>query len=136
MDAGALPGGAAEWAVVAAMFILVARELADFTEGNAMEIVAVAVEAIFGEVFVVFDAVFGAEFFGLSPGFGLDFEEFDIRVVICFAEEIVAELVEKEKLSSGAGIICFGGIKKRGGRGKLEAFAGLDLQIGEIFSQF
>ena len=101
-----------------------------------MEIVAVAIEAIFGEVFVVFDAVFGAEFFGLSPGFGLDFEEFDIRVVICFAEEIVAELVEKEKLGFGAGIICFGGIKKRGGRGKLEAFAGFDLQIREIFSQF
>lgn len=101
-----------------------------------MEIVAVAVEAIFGEVFVVFDVVFGAEFFGLSPGFGLDFEEFDIRVVICFAEEIVAELVEKEKLGFGVGIICFSGIKKRGWRGKLEAFAGFDLQIREIFSQF
>lgn len=101
-----------------------------------MEIVAVAIEAIFGEVFVVFDAVFGAEFFGFRPGFSLDFEEFDIRVVICFAEEIVAELVEKEKLGFGVGVICFGGIKKRGRRGKLEAFAGCDLQIREIFSQF
>ena len=122
-----MPGGAAEWTVVAAALVLVARELADFTEGSVMEVVAVAVEAIFGEIFVVFDAVFGAKFLGLSPGFCLDFEEFDIRIVICFAEEIVAELMEKEELGFGVGVICFGGIKKRGGRGKLEAFAGLNL---------
>ena len=48
-------------------------------------------------------------------------------MVICFAEEIVAELVEKEELGFGVGIICFGGIKKRRGRSELEAFAGLDL---------
>ena len=77
-DAGALPGGAAEWTVIAAMFILVARELADFTEGSVMEVVAVAIEAIFGEVFVIFDLIFSAEFLGLSPGFCLDFEELDI----------------------------------------------------------
>ena len=48
-------------------------------------------------------------------------------MVICFADEIVTEFVEKEKLGLGVGIICSGGIKKRGGRGKLEAFAGLNL---------
>ena len=77
-DAGASPGGAAEWTVVAAVFVLVARELADFTEGSVVEVVAIAIEAIFGEVFVIFDLIFSAEFFGLSPGFCLDFEEFDI----------------------------------------------------------
>ena len=35
--------------------------------------------------------------------------------------------MEKEELGFGTGVICFGGIKKRGGRGKLEAFAGLNL---------
>ena len=73
-----MPGGAAERAMIAAALVLVARELADFTEGSVMEVVAIAIEAIFGEVFVIFDLIFSAEFFGLSPGFCLDFEEFDI----------------------------------------------------------
>jgi hypothetical protein len=48
-------------------------------------------------------------------------------MIVVLAEEIVTELVEKEKLSFGVGIICFTSIKKRGGRGKLEAFVGLNL---------
>ena len=43
-----------------------------------MEVIAVAVEAIFGEIFVVFDAILGAELFGFGPGFGLNLEELDI----------------------------------------------------------
>ena len=79
------PGGAAEWAMISAGVILVAGELADLAEGGVMEVVAVAVEAVFGEILVVFDAVFGAEFFCFGPGFGLDFEEFDVGLVVIFA---------------------------------------------------
>ena len=64
--------------MVAAVLVLIARELADFTEGSAVEVVAVAIEAIFGEVFVVIDAVFGAERLGFSPGFCLNFKELNI----------------------------------------------------------
>lgn len=73
-----LPGGAAERAMIEAVAVLVARELADFTKRGLVKVVAVAVEAIFSKIFVVFDAVFSAELFRLSPGFGLNFEEFDI----------------------------------------------------------
>jgi hypothetical protein len=48
------PGGATERAVVVAAVILIARELTGFTEGSLMEEVAVAIEAIFSEIFVVF----------------------------------------------------------------------------------
>jgi len=76
------PGCAAERAMVGAGVILVAGELADLAEGGVMEVVAVTIEAIFGEVLVIFDAVFGAEFFCFGPGFGLDFEEFDVGAII------------------------------------------------------
>ena len=79
------PGGATEWAVVSAGVILIAGELAHLAEGGVMEIVAVAVEAVFGEILVVFDAIFGAEFFCFGPGFGLNFEELDICMVVSFA---------------------------------------------------
>ena len=122
-----MPGGTTERAMIAAALVLIARELAVFAERSVVKVVAVAVEAIFGEIFVIFDLIFGAKFFGLSPGFCLDFKEFDVCMIICFAKEIVAELVEKEKLSFGVGIICFTSIKKRSGRGKLEALASLNL---------
>ncbi len=73
-----MPGGAAERAVIAAALVLVARQLADLTERSVVEIITIAVEAIFGDIFVIFDAVFGAEFFGLGPSFGLDFDELDV----------------------------------------------------------
>ena len=73
-----LPGGAAERAVIEAVAVLVARELADFAEGRVVEIIAVTVEAIFGEIFVVFYPILATEIFGFSPGFGFNFEEFDI----------------------------------------------------------
>ena len=73
-----LPGGAAERAVIEAVAVLVARELADFAKRSFMEIIAIAIEAIFGEVLVVFDAMPRAELFGLGPGFGLNLEELDI----------------------------------------------------------
>ncbi len=90
-----LPGGAAERAVIAAALVLVARKLADFTEGSVVEVVAVAIEAIFGKIFVIFDAVFGAEFFSLGPSFGLNFEELDVRMIVVLAQEVVPEFVEE-----------------------------------------
>lgn len=89
------PGGAAEWAVIGAGVVLIAGELAVFTERGEVEVVAVAVEAIFSEILVVFDAVFIAELVGLGPGARFDFEEFDICMIVGFLDEIVAELVEQ-----------------------------------------
>lgn len=66
------PSGAAERAVIGAGVILVAGELAVFTEGGEVEVIAVAVEAIFGEILVVFDAVFIAELVGFGPGLRLN----------------------------------------------------------------
>ena len=39
-----------------------------------MEVVAVAIEAIFGEILVIFYLVAFAEFAGFGPGFGLNFD--------------------------------------------------------------
>ena len=80
-----VPGGAAEWAVIGAGVILVAGELAIFTEGGVVEVIAVAIEAVFGEIFVVFDAIFVAELVGFSPGLRFNFEELDIGMVIGLA---------------------------------------------------
>ena len=73
-----LPGGAAERAMIEAVVVLVARELTDFAKGGFVEVLAVAVEAIFGEIFVIFDAVFCAERLGLCPGFGFNLDKFDV----------------------------------------------------------
>ena len=93
-----MPSAATERAMIVAAVILIASELTVFTEGSVVEIVAVAVEAVFGEIFVIFEIVFLAEFFGFCPSFGFDFEELDICAVICFVDEIVAEFVEQEEL--------------------------------------
>ena len=53
-----MPGGAAERAVIASLFVLIARELADLTERGGVEIISVAVEAVFGKIFVVIQPVF------------------------------------------------------------------------------
>ena len=73
-----LPGGATERAMIEAMAVLVAGELADLAEGGVMEVVAVTIEAIFGEVFIVFDAILRAELFRFGPGFSLNLKELDI----------------------------------------------------------
>ena len=92
------PGGAAEWAVIGAGVVLIAGELAVFAERGEVEVVAVAIEAILSEVLVVFDAIFGAELAGFGPGACFDFEELDIRMVVGFLDEVVAELVEQQKI--------------------------------------
>jgi len=43
--------------------------------------------------------------------------------------------VEKEELGFVVGVICFFDIKKCGGRGKLKAVAGLNLEVGIGFSE-
>ena len=80
------PGGAAEWAVIGAGVILVTGKLAVFAERSKVEVIAVAVEAVFGEILVVFDAVFVAELAGLGPGLRFNFEEFDICMIVVFAD--------------------------------------------------
>ena len=47
------PGGRTERAVVIAMAILIAGELAVFAEGSVMEIISIAIEAILGKIFVI-----------------------------------------------------------------------------------
>ena len=76
------PGCAAERAMIDAGVVLVAGELADFAKGGEVEVIAVAIEAIFGEIIVVLDAVFGAELLGLVPGLSLNLKEFDVCIVI------------------------------------------------------
>lgn len=90
-----LPGGAAERAVIEAVAVLVARELADFAEGSVMEIVAIAVEAVFGKIFVIFYPILATEFFGFGPRFGFNFEKLDIRMVVVLVQEVVTEFVEE-----------------------------------------
>ena len=46
-----------------------------------MKPIAVAVEVIFGEIFVVLYAVAFANFANLCPGLGFDFDEFNIGSV-------------------------------------------------------
>ena len=72
--------------MVVAVVVLVASKLTVFTEGRIVKIVAVTVDAVFGKVFVVGDLIAIAEFASLCPGFGLDFKEFDISRIICFAD--------------------------------------------------
>ena len=92
------PGRVTERAVIAAAVVLIAGELAVFTERGEVEIVAITIKAILGEIFVIFEAVFFAEVFSFRPGLGFDFEEFDIRMVICFTDEIVAEFMQEKEL--------------------------------------
>lgn len=81
-----IPGGAAKRAVVVAGVVLVTGELAVLTERGEVEVIAVAIEVIFGKILIVFGAIFGAEFFGFGPGAGLDLEKSDVGMVICFAD--------------------------------------------------
>ena len=48
-------------------------------------------------------------------------------MIVILAQEVMTEFVEEQKLGFWLRIICLFGVKKRGGRGELEAFAGLDL---------
>ena len=89
-----LPGRATERAVVVAAVVLIAGELAVFTERGEVEIVAITIKAILGEIFVVFEAVFFAEVFSFRPGLGFDLEELDICMVICFADEVMAKFMQ------------------------------------------
>ena len=112
--------------MIVAAVVLIAGELAVFTERGEVEIVAITIKAILGEIFVIFEVIFFTEVFSFRPGLGFDFEEFDVRMVICFADEVVAEFMQEKELGFGVGIIGVGGIKKPVRRGELEAVASLD----------
>jgi hypothetical protein len=81
--------------MVEAGFILVAGELAVFTERNKVEPVAIGIEVVLGEIFVPIDVIGGAKLFGLVPGFGFDADKFNVASVGVFFEQAMAELVEK-----------------------------------------
>ena len=70
-----------------------------------MKPIAVAVEVIFGEIFVVLYAVAFANFANLCPGLGFDFDEFNIGRVVGFIDKVVAELVQKLEGVAGGLII-------------------------------
>ena len=54
--------------------ILIAGKLAVFTERSKVKPIAVAVEAILGEIFIIWDIVIGAELAGALPGARFDFD--------------------------------------------------------------
>ena len=116
--------------MIGAGFVLIAGELAIFTEGDDVEPVAIGIEMIFGEVFIPFDVVLWAEFFGFSPGFGFDADELDVAFVGVFIEKEMAELMEEFKLRAvfevGDG----------GGRRKTDAVTGGEGDGGVIFTEF
>ena len=113
--------------MVVAAVVLIAGELAVFTERGEVEIVAITIKAILGEIFVIFEVIFFTEVFSFRPGLGFDLEELDICMVICFADEVMAKFVQEKELGFGVGIVGVGDIKKPVRRGELEAVAGLDL---------
>ena len=67
--------------MIEASFVLVAGELAVFTERNDVEPVAISVEMIFGKIFVPFDFISEAELFSFGPGFGFDADKLNIAIV-------------------------------------------------------
>ena len=58
--------------------VLIAGELAVLAKRSKVEPVAVTVEVVFGEVFVVIDGVVGADVAGAGPGARFDLDEFDV----------------------------------------------------------
>ena len=107
--------------MIVAAVILIAGELAVFTERRIVEIVAVAIDMILGKIFIVLDVVLIAEFARFGPSLRLDFEELDIGRIICFANQKVAKLVKKEELWL---LSFFGSVIEVVGRRELETFAG------------
>lgn len=96
-----------------------------------MKPIAVTVEVIFGEIFVVLYVVAFANFANLCPGLGFDFDEFNIGSVVGFIDKVVAEFVQKLERMAGSLII-----EVIWGR-KTEALAWSDLEfwvIGGYFS--
>lgn len=96
-----------------------------------MKPIAIAVEVIFREIFVVLYVVMFANFANLCPGLGFDFDEFNIGSVVGFIDKVVAELVQKLEGVAG-GLI----IEVIWGR-KTEALTWSDLEfwiIGGYFS--
>ena len=95
-----------------------------------MKPITIAVEVIFGEIFVVLYAVAFANFANLCPGLGFDFDEFDIGSIVGFIDKVVAEFVQKLERMAG-GLI----IEVIWGR-KTEALAWGDLELWIIGGYF
>lgn len=87
----------AERAVIFAFVVLVASNVTDRAKRGRIEVIAVAVEMILGEILVPFDVIFWTEFFGFIPGERFDFEKLNIRGKIRTMNNVVAELVEQEQ---------------------------------------
>ena len=91
-----------------------------------MKPIAVTVEVIFGEIFVVLYAIAFANFANICPGLGFDFDEFNIGSVVGFIDKVVAEFVQKlERMANGLIIEVIWGRKS-------EALAWSDLELWVI----
>ena len=107
--------------MIVAVVVLIASELTVFTEGRIVKIIAVAVDVIFREILVIANLIIVTELASLRPGFCLNFKEFDIGGIICFANQKVAELMKKKELWL---LGFFGGVIEVVGRRELKTFAG------------
>ena len=79
--------------MIVAGVVLIAGELAVFTERNDMKPVAVSVEVVFGVFLVPFNTILLAEFVSFSPGFGFDANELDVAGIAVFLDEVMAEFM-------------------------------------------
>ena len=79
--------------MVEAGVVLVTGEVADVAKRGGVEPVAVAVEVVFGVIFIPLDGVAVAELVGFGPGAGFNLNEFDVARVGLVADKIVAEFV-------------------------------------------
>ena len=125
-----MPSSVAEGAVIEESGVLITGKVAVFAERGKMKPIAVAVEVIFGKIFVPFDFISGAELFSFGPGFGFDADKLNIAIVGVFLKEIVAELMKELKWSAVGDV-------SDGGRGrKTETITGSDGEVRVIFAEF
>ena len=102
---------------------MVAREGTIWAEGVGVEPVAVAIEAILGEIFVPGDFKGGAMLFGLLPGERLDADELDVAGVVVVAAGVMAEFVQEEE--RGLIVAIVDGLRGR----KLEALTAFEFKF-------
>lgn len=73
--------------------------------------------------------IFCAEFFGFGPGCGFDLEKLDVLIVIVLPDKIMAELMQKQEIIVGVGVLDSSGWMKK------VAVAGREGEIGIILAQ-
>ena len=94
-----------------------------------MQEVAVAIEATFGIALVESYMIFCTEFFGFGPGCRFDLEKLDVLIVIVLPDKIMAELMQKQEIIIGVGVLDSSGWMKK------IAVAGREGEIRVILAQ-